>query len=179
MKNIRIGNDILVKLTSLDQESLEGRDITVLITTFGYKKKIEYSVSGNILTFSFLGMDQRILGTYTILVIENMGKPGMRTVDICKAFRLVACSCDAGGSDPDQLETITLSFDFELLLSGMILYSDIKNKPKINGVEVNGDKSLGDFGIMESEQVLSKDIATIIEELNEPEEPEESIQANK
>lgn len=41
MKNIRIGNDILVKLTSLDQESLEGRDITVLITTFGYKKKIE------------------------------------------------------------------------------------------------------------------------------------------
>lgn len=169
MKKIRIGNDIQLRLHCEDV-TLEGRNLCVYLSTLlGRWKVKDFTVEGNTLAFTFPGKEQRILGNYTLTVFENEGKDRMRAVDICDAFRLVARTCQAEGEDacPDRLETAMLDFDFNLTLSGTVSYSDIKDKPKLGGVEITGDKTLGDYGIIETIKILSKDIATIIEDLNE------------
>lgn len=168
MKSIRIGNDISIHLTVSDVETLEGRDLMVVLSTFlGRKTIVDITIEGNTVSFVFPGKEQRFLGIYTITVMENAGQMGQHIVDVCNAFRLVARSCNTGGTDPDNLETVSLAFDFDLTLSGAVEYSDLKGKPKLNGVEIAGNKTLADYGIIDTTKVLSKDIATIIEDLNE------------
>lgn len=173
MKKIRIGNDILVKLTSQSEQSLEGRNLMVIMSTIrGPFRVDDFTVQGNLLSFTYPGAEQRILGVYTITVIENNGEPAMRTTDICEAFCLVPRSCMTGGSDSEGLQTEILEFDFSMTAGAVISYPDLLQKPRINNIELSGNKSAKDLGLIDSEKVLSKDIATIIEDLDEPEEPE-------
>lgn len=174
MKKIRIGNDILVKLTSQTEQSLEGRKLMVVMSTIrGQFRVDDFTVQGNLLSFTYPGAEQSILGVYTITVIENNGEPAMRTTDICEAFCLVPRSCMTGGSDSEGLQTEILEFDFSMTAGAVVDYSDLINKPSINSIELSGDKSAKDLGLLDSEKVLSKDIATIIEDLDEPEEEPE------
>lgn len=176
MKKIRIGNDIQFQLTFPDVEDLEGRDLTVtMINALARVQVKEFSIVGNRLDFVFPGKDQRILGTYRITVVENNNNDNMRVADICDAFALVALSCQTGGNDPDGLTTVALSFEIALAAGKPISYEDLYQKPRINGVEVSGDKTLSDFGIIESEQVLSNNIASIIEPLDEPEDVDAKV----
>lgn len=176
MRKIRIGNDIRLRLHSEDA-TLEGRNLRVYLSTLlGRWEVTDFTVEGATLAFTFPGKEQRLLGTYVITVFENKDEDGMRAVDICDAFKLVARSCQAGGDDtsPDRLETVTVDFDFNLTLAGKVSYGDISDKPKIGGVEIEGDKPLGEYGIISTTKILSKDIATIIEELDEPKDEEET-----
>lgn len=176
MKKIRIGNDIQLRLHSEDA-TLEGRNLRVYLSTLlGRWEVKDFAVEGDTLAFTFPGKEQRLLGTYVITVYENKDEDGMRAVDICDAFKLVARSCQTGGEDtsPDHLETVTVDFDFNLTLAGKVSYGDISGKPKLNGVEIEGDKTLGEYGIISTTKILSKDIATIIEELDEPKDEEET-----
>ena len=176
MKKIRIGNDIQLRLHSEDA-TLEGRNLRVYLSTLlGRWEVKDFTVEGSTLAFTFPGKEQRVLGSYTLTVFENEGEDGMRVVDICDAFKLVSRPCQTGGDDtcPDRLETVTVDFDFNLTLSGKVSYGDIADKPKIGGVEITGDKSLGEYGIISTTKILSKDIATIIEELDEPKDEEET-----
>lgn len=176
MRKIRIGNDLQIRLHSEDA-TLEGRNLCVYLSTlFGRWEVTDFTVEGATLAFTFPGKEQRRTGTYVITVFENKDEDGMRAVDICEAFKLVARSCQAGGEDdcPGRLETVTLDFDFNLTLSGKVSYGDISDKPKIGGVEIEGNKTLGEYGIISTTKILSKDIATIIEELDEPKDEEET-----
>ena len=164
MKRIRIGNDIQVRLHSLDAESLEGRNLSVWLSTLlGRWEVKDFTVEGATLSFTYSGKEQRITGAYTITLFENKGEDGMHAVDICDAFRLVSRSCQAGGDDtcPGRLETVTADFDFNLTLAGEVSYPDISDKPKLGGVEIEGDKPLGAYGIINTVKIT--DVTSIIE----------------
>lgn len=105
MRNIRKGNDtnIVWAIYSRRGESREpyylgGKNLSLfLITPFGKKLIEDFSVEENNLSFTFYGKDQRHSGVHGLLLVENDGMPGMHTLDKCKAFNLVDCSCQAGG----------------------------------------------------------------------------------
>lgn len=62
----------------------------------------EWRVEGNIIIWTFRGRDQKAPGLYGLILTENGGKDGMVTVDTCRAFNLVAHSCEeteGSGSD--------------------------------------------------------------------------------
>lgn len=104
MKKIRLGNDIQFNWSLFNSEgepyNIEGADLIITYTTFrGVTEVTDFSVSGNVVSWTFKGKDQKILGDYIITLQKNAGEDGMITIDKCSAFRLVARSCDTGGED--------------------------------------------------------------------------------
>lgn len=154
MESIRIGNDINIEWSILrngDPETLEGKDLRVVMTN-GYRK-IEVKdlhFRDNVIRFTYLGKDQDYNGVYTLTLIENKGKEGMYTVDACDAFRLIPRSCSVGGDTgcgSVKVTTVRLTGDISVPAVGTGDYESINNKPRINGVELVGDKSLEELGI--------------------------------
>lgn len=121
MKKIRLGNDIQFNWTLLNSEgepyNLEGADLRITYTTFrGVTEVTEKSVTANVVSWTFKGKDQKVLGDYVITLQKNAGEDGMITIDKCSAFRLVARSCDAGGEDTCshlQVETVELQSEVD------------------------------------------------------------------
>lgn len=154
MESIRIGNDINIEWSILrngDPEKLEGKDLRVVMTN-GYRK-IEVKdlhFRDNVIRFTYLGKDQDYNGVYTLTLIENKGKEGMYTVDACDAFRLIPRSCSVGGDTgcgSVKVTTVRLTGDISVPAVGTGDYESMTNKPRINGVELVGDKSLEELGI--------------------------------
>ena len=116
MKRIRKGNDIQIQWSIFSEEKrdyipydLTGKSLTFLVKNqFETKQVKDFSVSGNVLSWTFLGKDQQRAGLYTLELIENNGKEGMHTVDVCDAFQLVHNSCEAGGKDEEAIELVNL-----------------------------------------------------------------------
>lgn len=154
MESIRIGNDINIEWSisrNGEPEALEGKDLRVTMTN-GYKKMEvkDFYIRDNVIGFTYLGKDQDYNGVYTLTLIENKGKEGMYTVDACEAFRLVPRSCAVGGGTGCgniKLVTVRLTGDISVPAIGTVDYDNIYNKPRINGVELVGDKSLEELGI--------------------------------
>lgn len=154
MENIRIGNDINIEWTILRDgkpESLDGKNISVFMTN-GYKKMAvkDLHFRDNVIRFTYLGKDQDYNGVYTLTLIENKGKEGMYTVDACDAFRLIPRSCSVGGDTgcgSVKVTTVKLTGDISVPAVGTGDYESMTNKPRINGVELVGDKSLEELGI--------------------------------
>lgn len=100
---IRIGKDIIVQwaiLTNNEPISLEGRDLKLILTTPLNKKiTLEFTVSGNIITSKYKGVDQKILGIYNLTLWENYGKDNQSVLDYCSAFTLVPYSCMENEND--------------------------------------------------------------------------------
>lgn len=98
MRKIRIGKDIVIKwtiLTNGEAVSLEDRNLKLfIIDNFGYKKELEYSVSGNNVESLFKGIEQKRIGTYRLTLWENYQKENQSVVDYCDAFRLVGTTCE-------------------------------------------------------------------------------------
>lgn len=122
--NIRIGKDFSVHWTInkvVDGErlpySLVGKELQLYIMNDNGRKEVAgWKVRGNVIQWTFLGKDQKRLGAYQLVLVENADKDGMVTVDACKAFNLVAHSCEEdvdGGSDI-VIETVTLESDVAL-----------------------------------------------------------------
>ena len=118
MEKIRKGNDtkILWEIMQGNADSgipynLAGKNLSFYIKSFYKMEKVEnFTVKGNVLQWTFAGKDQVYSGEYTLTLIENEGKEGMHTVDECKAFELVDCSCMEGGEAEShvRIETIRL-----------------------------------------------------------------------
>lgn len=154
MEAIRIGNDINIEWTIFRDgkpESLDGKNISVFMTN-GYKKMAvkDLHFRDNVIRFTYLGKDQDYNGVYTLTLIENKGKEGMYTVDACEAFRLIPRSCSVGGDTgcgSVKVTTVKLTGDISVPAVGTGDYESMTNKPRINGVELVGDKSLEELGI--------------------------------
>lgn len=154
MEAIRIGNDINIEWTIFRDgkpESLDGKNISVFMTN-GYKKMAvkDLHFRDNVIRFTYLGKDQDYNGVYTLTLIENKGKEGMYTVDACDAFCLIPRSCSVGGDTgcgSVKVTTVRLTGDISVPAVGTGDYESMTNKPRINGVELVGDKSLEELGI--------------------------------
>lgn len=90
---------------------LEGRSLTLSVVNRTGESEIEFFAEGNIVTGVFRGRDQKILGKHGVILRENNGGDGMRTVDACDAFELVACSCEEALGSPGTIQLFHLTFD--------------------------------------------------------------------
>jgi len=117
-QKIRIGNDIYIRWSLLDEESqpyiMTGRDVSIELDVGTKRVRIkEFEVEGNTLIFTYYGKDQKYTGSYALKFIENDGEKEMVTFDIKDAFALVEHSWLAvdEGETPDtvQLEFVTVT----------------------------------------------------------------------
>lgn len=109
-RSIRFGKDFNVlwsinKVVDGERQPYElaGKDLVLQYRTpYGLKEATEWKVVGNTIVWTFRGKEQKALGSYELVLTENDGKDGMVTVDTCRAFKLVAHSCEeteGSGSD--------------------------------------------------------------------------------
>ena len=116
MKKIRLKNDIRISwaiTTNGKQETLTGKSLQVQLVVFNEVVDIkEYSVQGNVISFYFLGKDQKYCGVYT-LVCKDVSNGNLNTVDKTAAFELVPHTEDECGTDNPNvaLEVVTLKTD--------------------------------------------------------------------
>lgn len=118
MEKIRLGNDIEMRWSIFTRDGdnrvpydLEGRALTLSVVNRKGESGIEFFAEGNIVTGVFRGRDQKILGKHGVILRENNGEDGMRTVDACDAFELVACSCEEALGSPGTIQLFHLTFD--------------------------------------------------------------------
>lgn len=97
MTNIQIGNTFLVRwkiVTDGEPVSLEGRDIKpILLSPSGKPQRInprQDEEDDSVFVFEFEGIEQKELGVYRIVAIENQGGKTQAITDEVMAFRLVA-----------------------------------------------------------------------------------------
>ena len=98
MNRTRIGKDLTVRWSIFrrvngkkEEYILAGKNLTLrLKTAFTTKDINDYLVEGNTIVWTFRGKDQVIVGTYSLILIENDGEHGMITIDKLDAFQLVA-----------------------------------------------------------------------------------------
>lgn len=118
MDKIRLGNDIEMRWSIFTRDGdnrvpydLEGRALTLSVVNRKGESEIEFFAEGNIVTGVFRGRDQKILGKHGVILRENNGEDGMRTVDACDAFELVACSCEEALGSHGTIQLFHLTFD--------------------------------------------------------------------
>lgn len=118
MDKIRLGNDIEMRWSIFTRDgdnkvpyNLEGRALTLSVVNRTGESEIEFFAEGNIVTGVFRGRDQKIIGKHGVILRENNGKDGMRTIDACDAFELVACSCEEALGSSGTIQLFHLTFD--------------------------------------------------------------------
>ena len=118
MDKIRLGNDIEMRWSIFTRDgdnkvpyNLEGRALTLSVVNRTGESEIEFFAEGNIVTGVFRGREQKILGKHGVILRENNGKDGMRTIDACDAFELVACSCEEALGSSGTIQLFHLTFD--------------------------------------------------------------------
>lgn len=101
MVNILIGNTFLVRwkiVTNGKPESLKGRDIMpILLAPSGKPQKIKPRLEDDdtAIVFEYEGTQQKELGVYSIVAVENQGEQQQAITDEEMVFRLVATSEEA------------------------------------------------------------------------------------
>lgn len=141
MKDKRIHNDLNVMWSIFADDapfSIEGKQVTIYLRTPYSKKEIAgYSISGNVITWKFLGKDQKHTGKHSLELVINENAEGMVTTDACDFVNLVDCSCKVGGADDAgvQTETISLTSNLEYVASGA--YDDTAVWEYIDKLEKN------------------------------------------
>ena len=104
MRHYRLGNDLMLRVALFDvsaeglrqPHSLTGEVSMIATTKLDSVKLTVSSVENNIITATFTGAEMRAEGVYTLTVAEKLGEHS-RTIDICQAFELVGCACEASG----------------------------------------------------------------------------------
>lgn len=149
---IRIGKDFTVRWRIFRREGgtllpydCTGKDLTLCLDSPYTRTKIEdFTVEGNLIEWTFKGMDQKSVGSYRLVLIENQGRDGMLTVDTCDAFELVAHSCEEylaaetpAAVDADALsslvETTTVDLESSFITGAVNMAGDVHVAPYIQG----------------------------------------------
>lgn len=116
MRKIRIGKDISIAWTVLtdgEEVSLEGRDLTLILSDKYSRRRLDFEADGATLRFLVRGADQKVIGQYGLTLWENKGKDGQTVVDSCPAFTLVGSTSEEGwsGDSRPSLDTETVELD--------------------------------------------------------------------
>lgn len=86
-KDIRLS--IPIEIDELNG-SLSDKDLTIeLLDDFGMKFRPEFETNGNVISFRFLGIEQKHLGLHHCRLWLNKDKEGQSMLDINKVFELV------------------------------------------------------------------------------------------
>lgn len=122
MKAIRIGNDLSIAWTVNRcgaPENFFGKALKLFLTNrYGKIPVDSFSLKKNVIEFVFAGREQRDLGEYGLLLIENDNAADMYTVDISRAFALTLsndplCRCTS---------EVHLTSDIALPVNGLSAY---------------------------------------------------------
>lgn len=125
----------------------------------------DFSVAGNVVTWTFLGTDQKFTGPYTLTLIENRGQSTMMTVDYCNAFGLVRWSCQAGWDESADVNS-NLSLTSEIFTHQIALSKEVQDAIDGNITEYNVSNHFPTDGIDGSNRyTLESAIAKIPESL--------------
>jgi hypothetical protein len=139
MKDIRIGNDILVTWSLFRGE--EAYDLTNLPVTlylknaYGKKRVENYAVNGNQISWTFYGKDQKNTGKYSMVLVIREGEQGMASTDYCDFVQLVACACQVSGADDENVQTETLELNSEVDFPPIVVdtsLSEVSSNPIAN-----------------------------------------------
>ena len=95
-----------------------------LTNRYGTSQISGFKTEGHIVKWTYYGKDQKQLGPYTLTLVENEGKEDMHTVDFCKAFVLVARSCEATKGDENKVELEHLDLSSEMLVGASSIKVD-------------------------------------------------------
>lgn len=121
MKKIRIGNDIHITWSLFTNDGipliLEEKDVTLYLKDpFSKQGVLGYTINENVIEWTFLGKDQKVIGAYSLILVINEDNKDMATTDVCNFVELVAHSCEAGGSSDAgvQVESIELTSIVEI-----------------------------------------------------------------
>lgn len=171
MKKIRIGKDIKIRWQVLIDGKIADpsvHDLTIeLKDPFGVNVYIPSpTLVDDMLETTFYGKDHKRVGYYRLTLWLNKCKEGQSVVDACDAFKLVSCSCDEGGYSDLDLEVVdvaTASLDVGGSSGGGVSdYSLLSNKPKINDIVLNGNKTAEELGLQpKGDYALRRDIPSV------------------
>lgn len=171
---IRKGNDIGVSWAIFaDAENqvpydLMGRRLTMYLTNrYGTSQISGFKTEGHFVKWTYYGKDQKQLGPYTLTLVENEGNEDMHTVDFCKAFVLVARSCEATKGDENKVELVHLDLSSEMLVGASPIKVDDKlseesENPVQNKVITEALKEKVDK--VEGKQLSTEDFTTTLKE---------------
>lgn len=95
-----------------------------LTNRYGTSPISGFKTEGHIVKWTYYGKDQKQLGPYTLTLVENEGNENMHTVDFCKAFVLVARSCEATKGDENKVELVHLDLSSEMLVGASSIKVD-------------------------------------------------------
>lgn len=155
MERIRIGNDIELrwKIYTTDAEGvsspydLTGKALEVsLFNAFADGEvPLDFTTQENEITAIYRGKDQKVTGRYSIILRENNGADGMKTVDEHDAFELVCRTMDESRNDDGDVKCYHLSFQSTLSLGGSSIdLSSYAKKEDVNAaLEKKVDKVTG------------------------------------
>lgn len=135
MKKIRIGNDIVLRITVTrlgDAEDFAGKTLRLTLRSALQTIEMPFVRIGNVLTATWLGTQQTKTGTYTITLTEDYGDGSRNTVDECSAFALVSHSCQECGLTGTQ--KIDVSMDVSHAASGETTDIDLDISVPGNGL---------------------------------------------
>ena len=154
MERIRIGNDIELrwKIYTTDAEGvsspydLTGKSLEVsLFNAFADGElPLDFTTQENEITAIYRGKDQKVTGRYSIILRENNGADGMKTVDEHDAFELVCRTMDESRNDDGDVKCYHLSFQSTLSVGGSIDLSSYAKKEDVDAaLELKVDKVTG------------------------------------
>lgn len=173
MRKIRLGKDIKIRWgVTIDGEVADPAVYDLILElrdAFGSTVEIaQPTLVDGLLETTFYGKDHKRTGAYRLTLWLNKGKEGQSVVDDCDAFTLVSCSCDEGGEGDLDLEVVdvaTASLDVGGSSgggSGVSDYSLLSNKPSINKVILDGNKTAEELGLQpKGDYALRKDIPSV------------------
>lgn len=156
MARYRIGNDLTlvwsVKEKNGEPLPLNDKEVHLYYTCERGRYEADIQIQeGNVVTWTFLGKDQRTLGEYS-LTLEIISPYGQRTIreDKCNAFTLVCKSCEESEGEGDavigQAGTIRLATTLDIYRIQPVVPSIGKNETWIvDGVDT-GKPARGEKG---------------------------------
>lgn len=116
--------------------------VVMLLTPYNRIKISDAQIVGNEVRWTFEGRQQKYLGIYSLELIENDGQKGMLTVDSCKAFELVAHTCEESLEADGAIQAQTVLLESTVLISIGSAYDDTDIKKELVRLDQNkADKS--------------------------------------
>lgn len=125
MKRLRIGKDFAVRW-SIYSKTEDGRkpyaldpenSLLRLVTPHRKEEVKGFLIEDNTLTWVYRGRDQKLLGVYALELVERNGANGMITIDTCKAFELVAHTCEETDNETGDIVIDSQVFESEVSLA--------------------------------------------------------------